>query len=340
MRLLKNIALVLVFASCLLVGCKDEDDNPVIVFDGNEVLISNEGNFGWGEGSLSLYNPESKQVQNDVFKSRNGVGIGNVFQSISYHINQYFFVVNNSNKIVLATDSFQKTSEIIGLTSPRYFYRVADHKAYVTDLYSNSIAVVDMKALTVNSQITMNGWTEKAVVYDSSFWVTAPETEYVYLIDIATDSIQDSVQVGFAPESIVLDNNRMIWVLCKGDAASSKSAKLVTINPKTKSITRSISVTGLPVNLVYDNIFNKLFFLNDGVYSMAAESTADPELWKSSNNNNFYGLGVNPNNGEVYVSDIHDFVQKSSVFRFSSEGVLLDEFKTGIIAGNFFFHHK
>jgi hypothetical protein len=39
----------------------------------------------------------------------------------------------------------------------------------------------------------------------------------------------------------------------------------------------------------------------------------------------------------VYVSDIHDFVQKSTIYRFSEAGDLLDEFKTGIIAGNFFF---
>ncbi|NNJ55952.1 MAG: hypothetical protein HKP14_07460 [Bacteroidia bacterium] len=341
MRLLRDTLAILIAASCFLGGCKDEPETPTLVLEGNDVLISNEGNFGWGEGSLSLYNPTTKSVQNDVFRTKNGQGIGNVFQSISYHNNQYFFVVNNSNKIVLTSDSFQQTNEIIGLTSPRYFYKVADHKAYVTDLYSKSISVVDMKSLTVSSEIEMNGWTEKGVIVNNEFWVVNVESKYIYIIDIASDAVTDSIEVRFAPESIIQDSNGTIWILSKGDEVNSKQPSLAAVNAVNKKFIKEITLNGLPTNLIYDEQLNQMYFLNSGIYSMPADTASRPEVWlESNNNNNFYGLGVNPSNNEVYVSDIHDFVQKSTIYRYSSQANLLDEFKTGIIAGNFFFHQK
>lgn len=70
---------------------------------------------------------------------------------------------------------------------------------------------------------------------------------------------------------------------------------------------------------------------------MQLSNNSEPQLWIPANGRNLYALGVNPNGQEVYVSDILDYVQKSSVYRYSQEGELLDEFKAGIIAGNFFF---
>jgi hypothetical protein len=51
----------------------------------------------------------------------------------------------------------------------------------------------------------------------------------------------------------------------------------------------------------------------------------------------FYTIAVNPASGDVYVSDVKDFVSKSTIYRYSREGALLDEFSAGIIAGDFFF---
>lgn len=47
------------------------------------------------------------------------------------------------------------------------------------------------------------------------------------------------------------------------------------------------------------------------------------------------GLTVNPANGEVYVADAIDYQQQGMIYRYSSEGVLIDEFYVGIIPGAF-----
>jgi hypothetical protein len=80
----------------LISGCKDQESKPQITFLESGVMIANQGNFGWGEGTLTLYNPDDNTVQNDVFQNINDKSLGNVFQSITRINGLYYFVINNS----------------------------------------------------------------------------------------------------------------------------------------------------------------------------------------------------------------------------------------------------
>ena len=333
MRLFKLALLVVIGVS----GCKEKPvELPDIELSGNEVLISNEGNFGWGEGSLSVYNPETKQVQNDVYQRRNGESIGNIFQSIAYFNNQYFFVVNNSNKIIVTNDSFQKVNIISGLISPRYFYPVSNSKAYVTDLYNKGISVIDLNSMTVDNKIEINGWTETGVVSDSIFWVTNVESSYIYQINTNIDEIIDSVKVGYAPESIVMVDS-LLWVLSKGDETNGVKGSLSAINIRQQKVVYSKELDGVPTKLEYHKESNTLFFINKDIYSINAQLGAEPNVWLAANDLVFYGIGIDEERNEIYFSHIYDFVQKSTVYRYDLTKVLLDEFNTGIISGDFFF---
>jgi hypothetical protein len=335
-----RLLIVLSIISILFASCKDDPIQEPVKIGENNLLISNEGNFGWGEGTLSLYNKETQEVQNEVYKAQNNEALGNVFQSISNIDGQYFLVVNNSNKIVITDSAFNKKDEVLGLTSPRFIYQVGAEKAYVTDLYAKAISVVNLASKQVIKKITFNGWSEKGVIANNEFWVTGVETEYVYIIDIDVDTIKDSVQCGFATESIVLDQNNHVWVLSKGDQSQNKSATLTEIEPSSRNVLERKEITGLPTNMVYYENGNQLFYIKNGIWSMEASTNQTPSMWLASNNNNYYNITVDQESGEVYVSDIHDFVQKSTISRFSTNGMLLNDFKAGIIAGNFFFSKK
>ncbi len=49
----------------------------------------------------------------------------------------------------------------------------------------------------------------------------------------------------------------------------------------------------------------------------------------------YYGLTVNPDNGEVYIADAIDYQQQGMMYRYSPQGKLIDEFYVGIIPGAF-----
>ena len=333
------VVTILLISLSLTPGCKDDEQPPEVNVQGGEILIANEGNFGWGEGTLSLYNPSSKAVQNDVYSTKNNESMGNVLHSIAFINGQYFFVVNNSGKVIMTDTNFVKQKEITGLTSPRNIYKVSDTKAYITDLYADAITTLDLNTLETIGSIPCNGHSEEGVVKDGVFWFTAPETAKIYSVDIATDRITDSIQVGWMPEGIVLDNKNVMWVLNRGDASKNEEPKLTSVSVLGEDVLVTSNIlVGAPINLEYDQELDLLYFVNDGIWNQGTDiDLSEPVLWKPADDKVYYSVRVNPENSEVYVSDVKDFVSRSTIYRYSKDGTLLDEFSAGIITGDFFF---
>ncbi len=155
-----------------LVSCSSEADPipapPVVQQPSSpddpehRVWIVNEGNFQRGNASLDIYFPERQQLQSDAFASTNGRPLGDVFQSLTIYQDRAYLVINNSNKIeVVDAEELTEIGTIDGLVSPRFFLPVADDKAYVSDLFGNAVAIVDLNGLNVSGQIALPGWTEQ-----------------------------------------------------------------------------------------------------------------------------------------------------------------------------------
>jgi DNA-binding beta-propeller fold protein YncE len=206
---------------------KDKPQEPIKTaasFNPNtKVLIVNEGNFGWGVGSISLYDPSSGAVIEDYYKQQNNnATLGNVCQSITKYNNNYYVVINNSNKIVVVNSSdFVKTATINGLNSPRYILPITYNKAYVSDLYANSIQIIDLNSNSISGSIPcINGTEQMALIYNKAF-VTNSNSNYCYVINTITDVITDSIHVGKGNSSICVDKNSKLWILSTGNSTQS-----------------------------------------------------------------------------------------------------------------------
>ena len=218
---------VIFYFLIIILSCNKKEIGPQFIDKGfvpkeRKILILNEGNFGFGNASISIYNTETKEVSNNVFKTVNGFGIGDVLQSVTLHNNKYYFVVNNSGKIVITDTNLVYQSEITGLNSPRYFV-AKGNKGYVSDLKQNAIYVLNLTTNQIVKQIRTTGWTESLLInnnklyaLDRGNYLNNIGDNKVYIVDIDLDTIKDSVVTALDPNSMVIDDNNKLWVLCSG----------------------------------------------------------------------------------------------------------------------------
>jgi len=216
---------------------------------------------------------------------------------------------------------------------------VTQKKAYVSDFHANGIHIVDLNTNTKVSSISCKGWTEKMVMIYNKVFVTNMFSNYLYVINTITDHIEDSVLVGPNAGSILIDKEDNIWVLSSGKEEDNIKASITKINSKTNVIDKSYILNSYFVgNLCANGSGDTLYFLNKGVCRF--ELSQDPTLvapFVVAASHNFYGLGIDPHNGKVYVSDALDYTQRSAIYVYGSNGALHTTYKTGINSNSFYF---
>lgn len=332
----------------LLQSCKSDKPNitarPTVIEGGNKVWVVNEGNFQFGNAALGIYNSDAEQYSSEVFKNANNKPLGDVFQSITLVGSKAYLMVNNSSKIeVIDTGSFTVDTTLTGFTSPRYMLKISDQKAYVSDLYGKGINVLDLTSNTISKKIPASEWTEKMLAFNGKVYVSMPKSEHIYVIDVTTDMVEDSIPVAYGSNSLVVDKNEMLWVLCQGDQSKNKEAGLYQINPSSQTINQSFTLDKVyaPQNLTISNTGKHLFFIYDDLLKMDINDTQIPDVaFYPANGRVFYGLGINPFNSEIYLADAKDYVQKGIVHRLDANGDLISSFQTDIIPSGFVFPNQ
>lgn len=315
---------------------------------GNGVFILNEGNFMFGNASLSFYSATAKQVENEAFVRANSIKLGDVAQSMTIHNGTGYVVVNNSG-VVFAIDIITcKVKGVIkNLTSPRYIHFISDTKAYITDLYASRITVINPETLAITGYVNTNGHrsTEQMVQYgDFVFTNCWSGNNTVLVIDTNTDRVVDEIEVGLQPSSITIDRNNKVWVLCDGGYEGNPHGwdkpGLYRINPDTRQVERTFlfGKTDWPRGLCVNGSGDTLFFINESVFGMDANAGELPStpLLKYSGTR-YYTLGINPYSADIYVADAIDYVQPGVVYRLDRHGTPVDTIRVGITPGAFCF---
>jgi len=333
----------LIFNACIKLNDDNENDHLDSCISSDGFFIVNEGNFGWGNGSLTYFSYDSSKIYNNIFQSVNSRPLGDVPCSMIINGDNAYIIVNNSEKIeIVDRHNLKSKASIRDLISPRNIAVTGENKAYVTSMYSDSIRILDLKKNKVSGYINIFNTSESILVTgDKAFiasWIGGNE---VFIVDTETDKLIDSVEVGMEPESMVTDKNGIVWVLCNGGWAREYSAELVGIRPENNSVFRRYvfpSKMNSPVNLQTDNDGDTLFYIEDGIKCMNISSPALPEEAFIENNDHlFYRMGVNPFNGDLIVTDAVDYRQNGLLLIYNRKGFPLGTYQAGIIPGNICF---
>jgi YVTN family beta-propeller protein len=312
---------------------------------GKGLFIASEGNYMYGNASLSYYDAEGRTVQNEVFARANGIPLGDVAQSMVIRDGIGWIVVGNSG-VIFAIDinTFRLVGKITGFTSPRYIHFLSDTKAYVTQLWDERICIVDPAKFEITGYIPTGAESTEQMVQHAKYLFTNcwNDDNRILVIDTETDTVAGEITVGVQPASMTLDRNGKIWTVTDGGASGSPFAQetpaLYRIDAETRRVEKRFEFApgDFPSELALNGARDTLYFINRDVWRMPVDAERLPlRPFIGHRETIYYGLGVNPVDSEVYVADAIDYVQPGVVLRHSPGGELLDEFKVGITPGAF-----
>lgn len=338
-------------------SCKKENPQDVtapvtpISSETKGVFILNEGTFTYANSSLSYYDKEADTVGNNLFFKANGSPIGDVGQSLALYNGSLYIVVNGSKyiyKVDAETLKFQAKLE--GFTSPRNIFSVGDGTAYVSDLQRDGLWLIDLEKMEHIQFIETGNSTEAMVrVGDelfvsnwSNYYVPNSSNNSVQVIDMKTNTLVETINVPQEPNAMVVDKNDDIWVLCSGGYnPGEQDPALVRIDPVTREVVKPLyyfnAGTDYPDGLAIDGAGENLYYLNGGynnlnVYKMSVDAAQTPDNpFIAADGRVFYNVAVDPENGDVYVTNAKNYVQNGDVERFSKDGELLSKFTVGVV---------
>lgn len=313
-------------------------------------FIINEGNFNWGNASVTFVDSSTNTAHQNIFQEVNNRPLGDVAQSMKVMNNRGYIVINGSNRIeVVDLKDFKVIKSIEGFNSPRYIEFVDSTKAYVTNLYKD-ISVVDLTTNAITKTIKTPEWTEGMVKYNQYMFVTCIGTftepssrrkAKLLILDTKDDQIIDSIPTATEPLGIVIDKKLKLWVLCSGGWDGYASPALIRVNPELRQVEKAFNfpTSEVPSRLDINPTCDTIYYLQNGIYQMPVTASALPsQPLISSGGRLFYGMAIHPIDGTIYATDAIDYVQAGDAFQFSSStGAQIRKWDTGRIPGSFCF---
>lgn len=317
---------------------------------GQGLFILCEGNYQYGNATLSFYDPANRTVVNEAFARANGFKLGDVAQSMTMYGGKGWIVVNHSHVIfAIDPDTFRETGRITGFTSPRFIHFVSPTKAYVSQLWDNRIIIVDPSTYAVTGEITVpdmtqqQGSTEQMVQWGPYVYCNCWSYQRrIIRIDTRTDRVDAQLEVGLQPTSIVLDRFGKLWTLTDGGYEGSptghESASLYCIDADRFEIEKQFQfrAADTPSELQINGTRDTIYWINRDIWRMDVRASRPPvRPFIEERLTRFYGLTVDPSRGDVYVADAIDYQQQGMIYRFTGKAEPVDSFYVGINPGAF-----
>ena len=334
-----SILIIILFASCKPKPIPEQD---IDISQG--VFIVNEGNFMSNNGEISFYNSQTGEMINSLFASQNNNAVlGDVVQSMCISDTLALISINNSKKVeIVNINNFKHIETISGFSYPRHIIPVRENICYLTNGKNpGDVKVLDINKNEVVKTITVGNQPENLLLLKNKVFVTNGAWGHdstISIINAQTDELVETVTIGDGTTDLVSDKNENIWILCQGKSAydypEETASQLVCINSETYEILERVIIgtTGddfHPVRIASDKENGYIYYVEGtGVYRINIDSPQTKEWFIMGS---YYGLEVNPENGDVYVFYDSGFTRAGIMTIYDTESnKIQDLIKVGI----------
>lgn len=327
----------------------------------------NEGNMGMNRASLDYFDYMTGHYTHDIFSERNPEivkELGDVGNDIKVYGQKVYAVINVSNLIVVFDVRTARRIKEIEIPNCRYLAFWKD-KAYISSYAGpvqidpnaevGFVAEIDTASLEVTRKVPVGYQPEEMVVHNKKLYVAnsggyrAPNYDRtVSVVDLETFEEEKKIDVAINLYRMAIDERGDIYVSSRGDYKNTPS-NLYVIDSTTDEVKQCLDI---PVGgMCIDG--DKLYYYSVA-YSMTSGGNKvtygilDPRTKRQITDRIItdgtdkdimipYGIAVNPETKEIFMSDAQNYVVTGFVYCFSPEGKLKWKTEGGNIPGHFAF---
>ena len=327
----------------------------------------NEGNMGMNRASLDYFDYTTGYYTRDIFSERNPEivkELGDVGNDIKVYGQKVYAVINVSNLIVVFDVRTARRIKEIEVPNCRNLAFWKD-KAYISSYAGpvqidpnaevGFVAEIDTASLEVTRKVSVGYQPEEMVVHNEKLYVAnsggyrAPDYDRtVSVVDLETFREEKKIDVAINLYRMAIDERGDIYVSSRGDYKNTPS-NLYVIDSTTDEVKQclDIPVGGMCVDgdkLYYYSVAysmtsggNKVTY---GILDTRTKKQITDLIITDGTDKDImipYGIAVNPETKEIFMSDAQNYVVTGFVYCFSPEGKLKSKTEGGNIPGHFAF---
>lgn len=320
-----------------LTGCdlvSDNEDSDSTATTG--VYVANQGNFGDGNGSVTVFDPETQETRPSAVSN-----LGSTVQGIAVRDTSLLVMANSAARLdVFSTDGPTQTGQVTDLSGPRYAAFTTPSTAYVTDQSlagPSAVHVVDLSGSSpqVTSSISVSGLPDGITVTGDRAYAALggfSDTTLVAALDASDNTLVREIDIGCYSRAIAADGDGDVFALC------SDAAEAVVLDGASGEVETRLSLPdtaatafgiGYPVS--YSAGAEELYVTTDtGIIPIDTQSNtvADPvDVGLSSAPG---AVAYNAARQELYVARVPSFTERGTVTIHDRDGEQTGAFDAGI----------
>jgi len=364
-----------VFSSCrkeelIFVSDSSTVSIPVQLTNYHGFYLLNEGNMGMNRASLDLFEYETGIYTRDIFSERNPSitnELGDVGNDLLLYGKKAYATINASNFVEVFDVETGKHLTQIHVPNCRYL-AVNQGKVYVSS-YAGRIEVdpnaeigfvaeIDTLSLTVKRKVQVGYQPEEMVVKENKLYVAnsggyrKPQYDTtVSVVDLTTFTELKKIKVGINLHRMQIDANGDIYVSSRGNQEDIP-ANLYVIDTQTDQVKQQLNIA--VSNMTIDE--DKLYYYATSYQHSTAQETISYGILDTKTKQVIrdyiitdgtekkilipYGIAVNPETKEIYMTDAQDYVGTGYIYCFSPEGKLKWKTTAGNIPAHLAFIKK
>ena len=360
-----------------LIGCRKEEGiipsvvTPVIPghLPGpvKGFYLLNEGNMGSNKASLDYFDYETGNYHKNIFAERNPTVVkelGDVGNDIQIYGNKLYAVINCSHLMEVMDVRTARHIKAISIPNCRYAVFQGEY-AYVSSYAGpvkidpnarlGYVAKVDTATLTVVDTCVVGYQPEEMVIYGDRLFVAnsggyrVPDYDYtVSVIDLTTFKEVKKIPVGINLHRMEIDAYGKIYVTSRGDYKTVHSRTYV-IDAKEEVMERELDLPASEITICGDSLYaysvewshlTQKNTISYAILNTRTQSIVSRRFITDGTDKKIeipYGLLVNPETKEIFVTDAKDYVTPGTLYCFSPEGKLKWSVVTGDIPAHMVF---